>query len=98
MMSSISAAAGGGVIHESHRFLWINGTRSCATLHKRDAPCRRSTDHARRLCQCAELAKAFVIFSGAMSQGLTLRRRLLELVRLRICLSQPMPQLHGRSL
>src|SRR5579864_1468173 len=31
-----------------------------------------------------ELAKAFVIFSGAMSQGLTLRRRLLELVRLRI--------------
>jgi len=31
-----------------------------------------------------ELAKAFVIFSGAMSQALTLRRRLLELVRLRI--------------
>ena len=30
------------------------------------------------------LAKPFVIFSGAMSQGLTLRRRLLELVRLRI--------------
>src|SRR5271163_1869139 len=31
-----------------------------------------------------ELAKAFVIFSGAMSQAFTLRRRLLELVRLRI--------------
>lgn len=31
-----------------------------------------------------ELAKAFLIFSGAMSQALTLRRRLLELVRLRI--------------
>jgi AhpD family alkylhydroperoxidase len=31
-----------------------------------------------------ELAKPFVIFTGAMSQGLTLRRRLLELVRLRI--------------
>jgi len=31
-----------------------------------------------------ELAKAFLIFTGAMSQGLTLRRRLLELVRLRI--------------
>ena len=30
------------------------------------------------------LAKPFVIFTGAMSQGLTLRRRLLELVRLRI--------------
>jgi AhpD family alkylhydroperoxidase len=30
------------------------------------------------------LAKAFVIFSGAMSEGFTLRRRLLELVRLRI--------------
>jgi AhpD family alkylhydroperoxidase len=31
-----------------------------------------------------DLAKPFVIFTGAMSQGLTLRRRLLELVRLRI--------------
>jgi AhpD family alkylhydroperoxidase len=31
-----------------------------------------------------ELAKAFLTFSGALSQGLTLRRRLLELVRLRI--------------
>jgi AhpD family alkylhydroperoxidase len=31
-----------------------------------------------------ELAKPFLIFTGAMSQGLTLRRRLLELVRLRI--------------
>jgi AhpD family alkylhydroperoxidase len=31
-----------------------------------------------------ELAKAFLIFTGAMSQGFTLRRRLLELVRLRI--------------
>jgi AhpD family alkylhydroperoxidase len=31
-----------------------------------------------------QLAKAFLIFSGAMSQGMTLRRRLLELVRLRI--------------
>ena len=31
-----------------------------------------------------ELAKAFLIFSGALSQGMTLRRRLLELVRLRI--------------
>lgn len=31
-----------------------------------------------------ELAKAFMIFTGAMSQGFTLRRRLLELVRLRI--------------
>src|SRR5690606_41695037 len=31
-----------------------------------------------------ELAKAFIIFTGAMSQGMTLRRRLLELVRLRI--------------
>ncbi len=31
-----------------------------------------------------ELAKAFLIFSGAMSQGITLQRRLLELVRLRI--------------
>jgi alkylhydroperoxidase family enzyme len=31
-----------------------------------------------------ELAKAFLIFTGAMSQRLTLRRRLLELVRLRI--------------
>lgn len=31
-----------------------------------------------------ELAKAFMIFTGAMSQAFTLRRRLLELVRLRI--------------
>ncbi len=31
-----------------------------------------------------ELAKAFLVFTGAMSQGFTLRRRLLELVRLRI--------------
>ena len=31
-----------------------------------------------------ELAKAFLTFSGAMSQAFTLRRRLLELVRLRI--------------
>jgi AhpD family alkylhydroperoxidase len=31
-----------------------------------------------------ELAKPFLIFTGAMSQGFTLRRRLLELVRLRI--------------
>ena len=31
-----------------------------------------------------ELAKPFIIFTGAMSQALTLRRRLLELVRLRI--------------
>jgi AhpD family alkylhydroperoxidase len=31
-----------------------------------------------------ELAKAFLIFTGAMSQGFTLRRRLLELIRLRI--------------
>jgi AhpD family alkylhydroperoxidase len=31
-----------------------------------------------------ELAKAFLTFTGAMSQGFTLRRRLLELVRLRI--------------
>jgi AhpD family alkylhydroperoxidase len=31
-----------------------------------------------------ELAKPFLIFTGAMSQGITLRRRLLELVRLRI--------------
>jgi AhpD family alkylhydroperoxidase len=31
-----------------------------------------------------QLAKAFLIFSGAMAQGMTLRRRLLELVRLRI--------------
>jgi AhpD family alkylhydroperoxidase len=31
-----------------------------------------------------ELAKAFLTFSGALSQGITLRRRLLELVRLRI--------------
>jgi len=31
-----------------------------------------------------ELAKAFLIFTGAMSQAFTLRRRLLELVRLRI--------------
>jgi AhpD family alkylhydroperoxidase len=31
-----------------------------------------------------ELAKPFVIFTGAMSQAFTLRRRLLELVRLRI--------------
>ena len=31
-----------------------------------------------------ELAKAFLIFTAAMSQGFTLRRRLLELVRLRI--------------
>jgi len=31
-----------------------------------------------------ELAKDFIIFTGAMSQGFTLRRRLLELVRLRI--------------
>jgi AhpD family alkylhydroperoxidase len=30
------------------------------------------------------LAKPFLIFTGAMSQGFTLRRRLLELVRLRI--------------
>jgi alkylhydroperoxidase family enzyme len=30
------------------------------------------------------LAKAFLAFTGAMSQGFTLRRRLLELVRLRI--------------
>jgi AhpD family alkylhydroperoxidase len=30
------------------------------------------------------LAKAFMTFTGAMSQGFTLRRRLLELVRLRI--------------
>jgi alkylhydroperoxidase family enzyme len=30
------------------------------------------------------LAKAFLTFTGAMSQGFTLRRRLLELVRLRI--------------
>ncbi len=31
-----------------------------------------------------ELAKPFLRFTGAMSEGLTLRRRLLELVRLRI--------------
>jgi AhpD family alkylhydroperoxidase len=31
-----------------------------------------------------QLAKPFLIFSGALMQGLTLRRRLLELVRLRI--------------
>jgi len=31
-----------------------------------------------------ELAKAFLIFSGTMSQAFTLRRRLLEMVRLRI--------------
>lgn len=31
-----------------------------------------------------ELAKAFLVFTGAMSQGFTLRRRLLELMRLRI--------------
>jgi hypothetical protein len=31
-----------------------------------------------------ELAKPFLKFSGAMSQAFTLRRRLLELVRLRI--------------
>jgi AhpD family alkylhydroperoxidase len=31
-----------------------------------------------------ELAKAHMIFNGALMQGLTLRRRLLELVRLRI--------------
>jgi len=31
-----------------------------------------------------QLAKAFLVFSGAMSQNITLRRRLLELVRLRI--------------
>jgi AhpD family alkylhydroperoxidase len=31
-----------------------------------------------------DLAKPFLIFSGALSHGLTLRRRLLELVRLRI--------------
>jgi len=31
-----------------------------------------------------ELAKPFLIFTGAMSQALTLRRRLLELIRLRI--------------
>jgi len=45
-----------------------------------------------------ELAKAFLIFSGALSQGLTLRRRLLELGPAADCLSQPMPQLHGRAL
>jgi alkylhydroperoxidase family enzyme len=31
-----------------------------------------------------ELAKPFLIFTGAMSEGFTMRRRLLELVRLRI--------------
>ena len=45
-----------------------------------------------------ELAKPFLIFTGAMSQGLYVAAPLAGVGPPADCLSQSMPQLHGRSL
>jgi len=71
-----------------HRILVSRGScdpelrQACSTSGLANLPFSR---HARLpISHAPELVKPFVIFTGAMSHCVTLRRRLLELVRLRI--------------